>query len=251
MKKILLFITCLIVAACSSEESPEDVGNSKKDIRIAKIEYTGSDILGNGIVYNHGKRSCYYFYNEDNLVTKTIDSIKANGAILVEETIYSYKDGFLIKSKNNKGEELFTYNKGVLVQFENDNYIETYTRNNIGKITSVLQKTKINDKISVKNYRYNSDGNVFSFSSTINNSTSEFEYDSKKNPYLLLPQIMDRNSMSFNQNNPIKYTNVPSDDVEFTYDYKYNNLDYPARIVTVHRRQTGVITESIARFTYQ
>lgn len=218
-----------------------DNGNTTV-LRITKIEEFDSD----GVL----DETITLLYDEQNRVAKITDT---NNDSSTSVTRYNYISNMLTSTERDYNGTTtitdFTYENGliILATLNELNFTSTneYSYNSLNQLIS---KKQFNQGVFCCEdiFTYNSQGNISSQSSDASSEISFYEYDSKKNPGLLLFDSSYLKIRETGNNNIIKSYSDSSPDI-VTYTYEYNDDDYP---ILTKIFVNGVLVREI-KYTYE
>lgn len=233
MKKIFsLLCLVFILHACSSDDSSENNSNNNEVVLLKKLErsndvdidyykYNGTKLDYISIGDESGSISRLQFTYSGDLIIKSewFDNNQPSG----EKTTYSYSD--------NRLNEVRTYSPGAVLE-----YISNYTHNTNGSVNVVINGYNGNSS-GYKKVFLDSNNNIIKIENQ--GSFELFEYDNNNNPYknitgfdklYLLSDVGGKN-------------NIAKEIIPYgkTYNYTYNNLNYPSSCEILRTGQSPVV----------
>lgn len=272
MKKIKpLLLLFLIVAflGCSKDDagiSKEDPKNGKISKLIASVEYVNGYKLKNENSFIYGNNG----YIKELTEESTLTDANGNKTVTISSLKCTYNTDNKITSVNlevNANTDYvtsFAYEGNRIIKsstaYPDKSYIDSTryfydAKNNVSK---VIEYSRYYAKESF--YTYDSNNNLIKKIVSQENSTSNYEYDTKKN-YVnyLFPaaylKIEIGNVVVGNNNNLVRSIELVNNQksIEYTNNYIYNDDDYPAkntRKTTYYNNgiTTAIVTTNIEYF---
>lgn len=236
-KTIILFFTAFILS-CSSNDN---ITNNETNLKLVKeiITYASNSITRN------------YIY-QNNVLSK----ITGNDANSEEDDqTFIYNNGRLSKIKLYTRQNINEPAKPttIVMSYSGEN-IESYTSSfdDNSNPSTTYTNIYVNDRLDFQitnngnqgfRHEYYSNGNLYKIK---NNSSDLFiynSYDNKKNPYYLVYPDPYLRMQIYSPNNVL---NAIGNNYTETYEYEYNNYDYPTKIT---KRVNGTI-QSTTIFIY-
>lgn len=236
MKKIILAIIITSIFSCSKDDVVQKNESIENKIFIDKIiEYYISDgVEKEGLV-------TYYTY-QNNYVSKTETKSSIDTYTYNEVREFNYVNGKLFSntvvlndySGKQEASETFYYTSGLITSGTNNDFSgvfkNTYSYNEDKNLFIRKEFFDYGGLNTEYKYEYYSNGNLKNeyttrISGVYEREPDMFEYDEKENPFYKIYPIEYCKIRKISKNNLIK-----SD--FYTYEYEYNDKNYPIRRIT-------------------
>jgi len=241
MKRILCVLSAafLVLTSCSNDDNSSKGDDSSKPaaVLVKKFVYTEKNgTYTDEVVYEGNKITTITnsdgggvkFTYDGNVITK-IESFDEDGELyLLEEYTYNKEKlstsirkeiGYKFYYKTN-----YTHNADGTISYEEiEGTVETGSEEKTGQTGKY---TYANGNL-IKNERFGK----------LSESVTTYEYDDKNNPYKnIIGFSLLLNKEKSNYNNPVKRTS--DQDSSTTYEYKYDNSNYPTEQVISHSEKS-------------
>ncbi|AWG26057.1 hypothetical protein [Flavobacterium kingsejongi] len=238
MKKITLFLFAFaILYSCSSDSDSEATPVNPEPGTPVNLKLISTNIKS---YYNNfdSEFNTTYTYTNNQLSGVLYNRV---GSTTGGETAeYIYENSLLVKIISRSPNEsnlddhtaiqTFTYSDGKIASsLEVDNsgtFNNVYAYNSEGRVINHKKYGSNGSVLSELKYEYNADGNLskrITITSSNTQSTEFNDYDTKKNPLLILFPKVYLNTSPYSKNNILS-------DGSITYEYEYNQYGYPAKV---------------------
>lgn len=236
-KPIILFFTSLILGCSSNDNST----NNETNLKLVKeiITYPNSSTTRNYIYQN----------NVLSKITGNDDNSEADDQTFIFSNSKLSKIKFYIRQNaedpakpttlvmSYKGEDIESYTSSF---DDSSNPVTTYTNT---YINGRLDFQITNNGNKGFRHEYYTNGNLYKIKNNGSDLFTYNSYDNKKNPYYLVYPAPYLRMQIYSPNNVL---NIIGNNYTETYEYEYNNYDYPTKII---KRVNGTI-QSTTTFKY-
>lgn len=244
LKKLFSFLFIgLLALSCQNDDSLPGVGEKLVAVYFEGVKFYEYDFHNDGLIAAEKSKFSYYKYDyskNGRTVSKEIyfDSRLASSNSSVLQGALDRTEWVNPQNTEKSGTLVFEYNsdKRLVKSTELIGYSE-YDYDNNDRI--IIRRMYNEGKLSgTREYEYDIDGNVLrddqyhvlGDGSKILSTTTEYEYDDKKNPFFnLKPDRFPVENTNPNNITRKKYTvyNYPDGGLDIQYTYTYNSLGFP------------------------
>ena len=250
MKKYLVIAVCILVAACSSDDSDNVSQSNAPNGALIKVEvyFPTTDT---------SFKTTHSFDSNGRIIKSDYEEVIFNGSTNEYSIIFNYNSSDQIWKTNSINDEEFYFTDNLVSSSTYFAFADTVKRqfsyNTLNQINSIQYLNEDEDEFENKEITYTSTGNIaYTHSMNYENLVEEeytFEYDTNNNPYNTIYNGQEiKKIFEYNQNNKTKRTYTKNNITKiFTIEYTYNQAGYP---LTSNEYMDGeLVTQSI--FTYQ